>query len=446
MTIVPQREYLTLLVGDIAVFTASLWVTLGLRHLAPPSQDLFLAHLFPFALLFVLWVFVFFLAGLYGRHTNILRAHLPETIFYTQLINVSLAAVFFFILPHFGIAPKTVLAIYLLVSSLFIFLWRTLLFPHIKPKERVDALLIAAGEEAEALKEEVNADTRLPFRIAAHLDPGAADAHKVIQQVCHTAENGHAMVIIADLRHPIMASVLPIVYDSAFRKERFALLDVQELYQELYERVPLSLIRYDWILAHVGATVGYDYAKRILDVAVATVIGAISLLLYPFIMLAIKLDDGGDVFFHQGRIGQFGQPIHILKFRSMGVREEGGEEKQHITRVGSVLRRFRLDELPQIWNVLKGDLSLVGPRPEIPTLATHYARTIPFYDARHLIAPGLTGWAQLKHDQHPHHQADVSETKRKLSFDLYYLKNRSFMLDLYVMFQTARVVLTERGS
>ena len=114
--------------------------------------------------------------------------------------------------------------------------------------------------------------------------------------------------------------------------------------------------------------------------------------------------------------------------------------------MGKWLRLSRIDELPQLWNVLKGDLSFVGPRPELPSLVAHYSARIPFYDARHLVKPGLTGWAQLNHHAHPHHGADVEETKNKLSYDVYYLKNRSLLLDVYIMFQTARVVLFERGS
>lgn len=117
-----------------------------------------------------------------------------------------------------------------------------------------------------------------------------------------------------------------------------------------------------------------------------------------------------------------------------------------MTRSGKLLRALRLDELPQLWNVLKGDLSFVGRARRLPALAQHYSARIPFYNARHLVKPGLTGWAQIKHDRHPHGGADVVETKNKLSYDLYYLHHRSFFLDLYIMFQTARIVLFEKGS
>ena len=117
-----------------------------------------------------------------------------------------------------------------------------------------------------------------------------------------------------------------------------------------------------------------------------------------------------------------------------------------MTRVGKWLRVLRIDELPQLLNVLRGDLSLVGPRPELPPLAAQYSARIPYYNARHLIAPGLMGWAQLRHDRHPHHGADVAETKEKLSYDLYYLKKRSLLLDLFIILQTVRLILTAKGT
>jgi len=183
--------------------------------------------------------------------------------------------------------------------------------------------------------------------------------------------------------------------------------------------------------------------------------------LYPFIFLAIKLDDGGKLFFLQDRIGKNNKPIRILKFRSMSspqlsgrdavasatAREDiYGTETKKITRVGHFLRRTRLDELPQLWNVVSGDLSLIGPRPEIPALANEYEDQISYYNIRHLIKPGLSGWAQIYHDNHPHHLSDVVETKVKLSYDLFYIKNRSFVLDLKIALKTLKKLASRAGK
>ncbi len=451
MSLVPKREYIVLLAGDIAVFAVALWATLALRNLALPSSDIFALHLLPFSILFIVWVVIFFLAGLYGRHTRLFRSRLIPTILYTQVINIVVAALFFFFVPAFGLAPKTILLLYLVISSVLIFLWRIALYPHVRSRRRLKGVLIASGPDARALAEEVASDVRYPFSFEYVIDTAHAPSHEVIQRACRVAEEDDVTFIVVDFSDKAVAAALPIIYDAAFHKRRFALLDATDLYQEVFDREPLSLVTYEWILAHVNASHVYDIVKRGLDVVCAILGGSVSLVLYPFIMLAIKLDDGGDIFITQLRVGRFQKPIRIYKFRSMSGNDEGdygahGKTKLVVTRVGRWIRLLRLDELPQLWNVLRGDLSLVGPRPELPALASQYSARIPYYNARYLIAPGLTGWAQVRHDRDPHHGADMTETKMKLSYDLYYLAHRSLVLDIFILLQTIRIFLTARGT
>lgn len=451
MKLVPKREYIILLIGDIGVFIASLWLTLLVRYQMLPDSALFNQHLIPFSLLFIIWIIVFFIAGLYGRHTRLFRYRLATLILYTQTINVIIAALFFFFVPLFGIAPKTNLLLYLPISFALIFIWRVMMFPRLHRGRRLRGVLIASGADVESLIEDVENDERYPFRFEHFIDTAHAPAHVVIQQACRVAAEKSVSFLVVDFSNASVTSALPIIYDAAFQKHRFALVDVVDLHQEIFHRVPLSLLRYEWILQHVSSSRLYDIVKRVIDFCAACIMGAVSLIVYPFVMLAIKLDDGGDIFITQRRVGKFQRPIDIIKFRSMsgndeGIYGEGGTSTLHVTRVGRWLRLLRIDELPQLWNVLKGDLSLVGPRPELPALASQYSARIPYYNARYFVTPGLTGWAQVKHDRDPHHGADIAETKMKLSYDLYYLKHRSLILDLYIILQTIRIVLTARGT
>jgi len=185
-----------------------------------------------------------------------------------------------------------------------------------------------------------------------------------------------------------------------------------------------------------------------MDVIISLPLALLSLIFYPFVFLAIKMDDGGEIFIRQSRIGQDNKHVEIIKFRSMSGLDEGEEvlkSRRVVTKVGTFLRKSRIDELPQLWNVLKGDISLIGPRPEIPALALKYEEEIPYYNVRHLIKPGLSGWAQIYHNNHPHHGTDFSETKMKLSYDLYYIKNRSFFLDLKIALKTIKALLSRTG-
>ncbi len=451
MTLVPKREYAVLLLGDLIVFTVALWLTLALRYFAPPSMELFRLHLLPFSLLFVAWVVVFFLAGLYGRHTRLFRSRLATAILYTQVINMAIAALFFFLVPAFGLAPKTILLLYLVVSFPLIFIWRVIAFPRMHAARRLKGVLIASGPDAKALAEEIGSDVRYHFSFEYVIDTDSTPSHQVIQQACRVAEEDDVTFLVVDFSDRAVSAALPIIYDAAFHKHSFALIDASELYQEVFEREPLSLINYEWVLANVSASRAYDVLKRTIDIACAALGGLVSLIFYPFVALAIKLEDGGPVFITQDRVGKFQKPIKVMKFRSMSGNDmgnygESGKSKLTVTRVGKWLRVLRIDELPQFWNVLRGDLSLVGPRPELPALAAQYTARIPYYNARYLVAPGLTGWAQTHHDRHPHHGADIAETKEKLSYDLYYLKHRSLLLDLFIMLQTVRVMLTARGT
>lgn len=449
MVLIPRREYITLLMGDIVVFVASLYVTLGLRFLELPSRELFLDHFFAFLPLFFLWVIVFFLAGLYGKHTRLFRSRLSATILYTQIVNVTLAALFFFLLPFSGLTPKTILAIYLAVSSLFVFLWRRSVFTHTRRSRKLKGMLLASGPDAEALAHEIQTDPRAPFVFSHVIDTKHAPTHEIVQRACQLAGDSDVQFVVADFYDKAVSAALPIIYDATFKKQRFSLINLADLYQEVFDRAPLSLVQYEWILSNVSSSPVYDTAKRTIDVCGALVIGALTLPFYPLVMLLIKIDDGGPVFFRQERTGRFQRPMYVYKFRTMSGVDSGDEvlkSKHVVTRVGKWLRILRIDELPQIANVIIGDLSLVGPRPEIPTLSQHYSARIPYYNARFLIPPGLTGWAQITHDRHPHHGADVVETKEKLSYDLYYLQHRSLLLDIFILLQTLRIVITARGA
>lgn len=451
MTILPKRDPFVLLVGDVITFVVALWVTLMLRSLALPSLDLFLQHLVPFSILFVAWVFVFMLSGLYNRSTWLLRIRLPESILYSQLLNVVLSALFFFFVPTFGIAPKVVLAIYLIVSSVLIFLWRVYISPRVVSHARQAAVLIGTGSDVKELVEEVNNNPRYPFVFTQVIDTAEMSLAEAMQRLVHIVETrSTASFIVADTSASIMSAVLPIVYDVAFNSAHFSFIDINDLYQEVFEKVSLTNVRYDWVLSNVGRSLTYDVVKRGVDIVLGLVGCMVLFIMYPFVAALIKMQDGGPVFISQERVGRFGRTIRIMKFRSMtgddGGKYEGGKTKLKVTKIGALLRKTHLDEFPQFINLIRGDISFVGPRPELPPLAAQYAARIPFYNARHLIAPGLTGWARLQHKNDPHHGTDIAETKNKLAYDLYYLKHRSIMLDIHIIFQTVKFIFGAKGS
>ncbi len=214
-------------------------------------------------------------------------------------------------------------------------------------------------------------------------------------------------------------------------------------------KIPISLIEEIWFLENlVESKKGtYEIIKRILDFLFAVILGVIALILSPFIIMAIKLDSKGSVLFKQIRVGQNSKSFLAIKFRSMFASAENSgpqwakPKDPRATKVGRFLRKTRLDELPQLWNILKGEMSFIGPRPERPEFVQELDKKIPHYQIRHLIKPGLSGWAQVNFP----YGASIEDALEKLQYELYYLKNRSFILDLGIALRTIKTILQREG-
>jgi exopolysaccharide biosynthesis polyprenyl glycosylphosphotransferase len=223
-----------------------------------------------------------------------------------------------------------------------------------------------------------------------------------------------------------------------------------ELFHEVYWRkIPLYRINPIWLFQEgfkVAREPVFERIKRITDIALSVVGLLLSAPLVGAAAVAIKLEDGGAVFFTQTRIGRNKVPFRLLKLRTMRQATGTGdpytrEGDSRITRVGGLLRKARLDELPQLWNVLRGQMSLIGPRAEWDRLVAEYERKIPSYHFRHLVKPGITGWAQVNY----RYGLGVEDTLQKLEYDLYYIRNFSFMLDASIVLKTIHVMLLRKG-
>jgi len=448
MKILDRKEPILLFLGDILIFTLALWLSLSIRNLGFPSLNEFYAHLTPFSFIFLTWLFSFFIAGLYEKHTVMLKSKLPSVILNTQIFNSIIAALFFYLIPYFGIAPKTILFIYLFVSFILILVWRIYGERMFGFKEKEKAILIGGGKEMRDLKQEVNNNSRYSLEFVSSIDLDKTDSLDFQSEILDRVYAEGISIIVIDLLDKKVEPILPHLYNLIFSKIKF--VDMHKIYEDIFDRVPLSLLKYNWFLENISFAqkIGYDAFKRGMDIGLSFILGIVSLAFYPFVVLFIKLDDGGPIFISQERVGQNNKIIKIIKFRSMSVNDDGVAEKekeQKITGAGRFLRKTRIDELPQLWSILKGDMSLVGPRPEMPSLVKLYEKEISYYNIRHLIKPGLSGWAQLYHRTPPKFDASSNETKIKLSYDLYYIKNHSFLLDLKIALKTLKALLSRSG-
>src|SRR5690606_23857946 len=216
-------------------------------------------------------------------------------------------------------------------------------------------------------------------------------------------------------------------------------------------RVDLDTLNPSWLIFSDGFSSGRglsSVAKRLFDIAASGLLLLVSFPIIALFALLVKLDSRGPAFFRQERIGLYGQPFTLLKLRSMRVDAEAGGAKwaerddPRVTRVGKIIRKLRIDELPQVWTVLKGEMSFVGPRPEVPAFVEDLEDKLPFYAERHMVKPGITGWAQINYP----YGASIEDARRKLEYDLYYAKNYTPFLDLLILLQTLRVILWPEGA
>ncbi len=285
------------------------------------------------------------------------------------------------------------------------------------------------------------------------LSPGTGGSRHVTvptwKDLPFLAEELRAQCVVTHLREDMSAELVEGLI--ACDQRGIGVVDLFGLYEDLLEKVPFRCIRPNWFLyAQLGRSDIYSQRiKRVLDILFSAAALVLSSPIFVLAALAIKATSSGAVVYEQDRVGLDGKPFRLLKFRSMveGAEEDTGpvwshEGDRRVTGIGRILRRFRIDELPQLINVLRGDMSLVGPRPERPEIISSALSNIPYYMNRSHVRPGLTGWAQINYS----YAGSVDETEAKLEYDFYYIKNMSLSLDILILLTTFRVMLTTRGS
>lgn len=451
------RELTLLIIGDIFFFVAALWLTLLVRYLTLPSYDLFVSHLGPFLILSTVWLFIFYIAGLYDKQTLFLKSLLFTRILNTLVANGIVAAVLFLIIP-FGIAPKTNLVIYLCVSVVLFTWWRMSLYKYIAPKVHHRAILLADGAEAIELVDEINNNDRYTYSFVRIIDEATAAASPDFEKkLLQLIEREKISIIVANPNGISSTAVLPKLFDLAFSRFTVTFLDFNKVYEDTFDRIPLSALRYDWFITHVSQSKSlvYDVVKRLIDIVGSLILGTLLLIALPFIYLALRLEGPGDLFISQERIGQFNKPVKIYKIRTMTENRsasatwavEDAVQGNVVTKVGAVLRKLSIDEVPQVLAIIRGEMSLIGPRNDIKGLWERCAAEIPYYNIRNFVKPGVTGWAQT----HQHYMGtnispqSMEETKIRLSYDLYYVKNRSVLLDVTIALRTLKTLLSRFG-
>ncbi len=449
-SITNSRTGSILVIGDALTYIVSLVLTLTVRYGEVPSKHLLAWHAIPFGILIAVFILVNFSAGLYDKQVTVIRDRIQGLLLRVQVVNILIGVTFFYLAPV-AIAPKANLIIFFVISTLALLLWRMIMFPVVSHTRKQSAIIVGTGDDLEDLYKELNGNRKYALIFRERVTPGLT-TDETVKLINAAVKRTGASVIVADFHDRVVESAMPFLYSMVF--SGIQIVDASKMYETIFDRIPLSMVGERWLVENSGTALGnrkvYDGLKRVIDVVLSSVGGIISLIFYPFVYIAIKIEDRGPIFITQERVGKNGKLVKIVKFRSMSGNDHGkygadGVSLVTVTRVGKILRNTRIDELPQFWSVFRGDMSLVGPRSELPTLVGIYEKDIPYYNARHLVKPGLSGWAQIYHENHPHHAIDTEDTSDKLSYDLYYIKNRSLALDAKIVLRTLQILMKRVG-
>jgi len=425
---------ITLVLGDIIFAYIALFYTVYLGFWSNFSLNILEQHLLPFSILYLIWLVLFYIFGLYDLDFTNPRENLLARLGMCLAVCLAIGVIFFYTIPLFGITPKTNLLLNLVLFGFFIIIWRQLFYWFFSSRFLKNAGILGKNHWTDKLVAEIKAHPQLGYRFIKFLSTSQSLYAQVKKEKINT------LIIAQNINQ--QKTIIKELYNCLALKINF--LNLASAYEILFNKIPVDFIDQEWFLSNLaeGEKNAYDKIKRLIDIFFALVIMLVTSPLWPIIALLIKKEDNGSVFYKQQRTGKEGRSFWLYKFRTMQPdAEKHGPEwakanDERATRAGRILRKIHLDELPQMINVLKGDIALIGPRPERPEFVRKLERAIPHYNLRHIIKPGFTGWAQIKFK----YARTAMDSQEKFQYDLYYLKNRSFLLDLGILLKTLQIM------
>ncbi|MGC8851928.1 MAG: sugar transferase [Minisyncoccia bacterium] len=404
-------KIIILIIGDLFSFLFGFLTALIIRYRFSFDKIIFLNGLWYFIPVFFIWILIFFIFRLYELIYLTNRKEFFERLFKISLFNIIGAIIYFYIFSSSHYRPSLVLVLTVFFSLFYVIIWR-IFANKILRFRKIKIIFETNNARAEELKQIILSNPQLGYEISEKIVEGAKN------------------IIIQDL-------ISDISYD-----RNISYLSLEEFYELICHKVPLDLINDYWfhqILTHHNYF--YETLKRIADIIFGILLLVISLPIWPIIAFLIKIDSPGEVIYRSVRIGRNRKPFYIYKFRTMvkNANKIGPawtlENDPRITKVGKILRKTHLDEVPQVLNIIKGDISFVGPRPEEETLVNLYEKEIPFYRYRHLIKPGVIGWAQINYPQ----SSSLEDARHKLEYDFYYFKTRNLFFDFIIALKAWRI-------
>ena len=435
-----RQKKTILLFGDVIALVGALALSLYMRYGVTGFDAQFDTHLPRF-----LFIFAVFVISLYINQLYDLNIRIKSRLFIKNIINTTISAglvsiIYFYLSISSDISPKTNLAIFIAVFLILLYIWRYSFEAFSDLKAKNGLAIIGDNEKTITLQKELEKNIGAGYQLEM-IVKSKDDFSELARQV--TAGNIKTVVLCDDFDQkttgPFLLSLLP---------HQIFISNYPNFYELITHKIPVEALGTDWFLENLkeGNRNYFQFAKRVIDISVASFILFVTMIMWPFIATSIRLDSDGPALFKQTRLGKQGKKFTIYKFRTMTIKDNNNglteKKDKRITLCGSFLRRSRLDELPQTINIIKGDMSFIGPRPERPELAQQLEESVPFYNVRLIVKPGLSGLDQVSGE---YHSATRADTLKKLQHDLFYIKNRSLYLDLVIILKTIGTVFRGYG-
>ncbi|MDD5295210.1 MAG: sugar transferase [Patescibacteria group bacterium] len=450
-----KLKKIILLAGDIGILYLSLYLTLLIRYCDKPTSSLWQSHVWPFTIIFAAWILIFYISNLYDLNLAANNANFFRLTAKGLLITGLLSVAFFYLTPQISIAPKRNLLIYVVIFAVLFSLWRQFFNWSLKsylPKNNI--AFVGLNNQVLELIKELKQKPHLGYSVAFVVDDKNTGRESIEGiQIFNDVSRLYSLISSKKITNIILTSdphqseeLRTVLFGCLPLKISYTSLP--NFYENITGRVPIESINQMWFLENLseGRKSLFGFTKRLYDFTLALLILFGTLIFWPVIGIIIKLGSKGPIFFRQTRTGKGNKPFKIIKFRTMTVMNNNfsptAKDDNRITKFGSFLRKTRIDEIPQVINILSGEMSFVGPRPERPELIEELEGKIPFYNERLLVKPGITGWDQISGEYHSPSQED---TLKKLQYDLFYIKNRSIYLDISILLKTITTIISHKG-
>lgn len=425
--------------GDFIAFLVAFFVLILSSFNGQDYSAIIYLHVIPFTILYLSWVLIFYVFGLYDLFS------IKPTIPYLKrwilaiLSSFAVGILLFYFVPIFGISPKINLIIQVSLFGLLSFFFRRIIYNIFSKTITAPAILIGDSTYLSKLEKTISGNPQIGLDIINHF--------KSVNDVNLEKENIKNLIIILDKNIKIQDKDILDCY-----KKGIEIIDTAKAYEKYLYKIPVEYIDTSFMVENISIKkdIFYITTSCIINKIFALTILVVSA---PFMLVAIiarLIEDGRPIFIKQKRVGENGKLFDLYKTRSMKVLSpDGSAEKDgavwatgandpRVTKVGKVIRKLHIDEVPQMINILKGDMSLVGPRPERPVFVNLLDKDIPYYSYRHIVKPGFTGWAQIKY----RYANTIEDSKEKFEYDLYYIKNRNIFIDIGIILRTIQIIFT----